>query len=132
MNKKVEFDYIRNEDGSSEFEDFLDSIPEKDQAKLLAVIKNTEEHGLAVAIKMEWVKKLEDDLYALRSQIGKNIQRAIYFQKVGTHYVIIHGFTKKSQKTPRSEIEHAKNLRATYKEDQNEQNRQINSTEEKG
>ncbi len=60
MNKKVEFDYILNEDGSSKFEDFLDSIPEKDQAKLLAAIKNTEKHGLGAAIKMEWVKKLED------------------------------------------------------------------------
>ncbi|GGN97711.1 type II toxin-antitoxin system RelE/ParE family toxin [Saccharibacillus kuerlensis] len=131
MKKRIEFDYIRNKDGSSEFEDFLDSIPEKDQAKLLAVIKNTEEQGLSIAIKMKWVKKLDEDLYELRSKVGSNIQRAIYFQKVGSQYMITHGFTKKSQKTPPTEIEHAKNLRERYKEEQHEYDRQIDRTEKK-
>ncbi|MWJ32740.1 MULTISPECIES: type II toxin-antitoxin system RelE/ParE family toxin [Saccharibacillus] len=131
MEKQVEFDYIRNRDGSSEFEDFLNSIPVKDQAKLLTVIKNTEDHGLLIAIKMEWVKKLDDDLYELRSKVGNNIQRAVYFQKIGTEYMITHGFTKKSQKTPQSEIEYAKNLRARYKEEQHECHRQTDRTKEK-
>ncbi|MDO3408164.1 type II toxin-antitoxin system RelE/ParE family toxin [Saccharibacillus sp. CPCC 101409] len=131
MEKQIEFEYICNEDGSSEFEDFLNSLPDKDQAKLLAVIKNTEEQGLSIAIKMKWVKKLEDNLYELRSKVGSNIQRAIYFQKIGSEYVITHGFTKKTPKTPHTEIEHAKNLRERYKEDQHERNQQIDRKKEK-
>ena len=112
--KNPQFDFIRRKDGTSEFEEFLNSIPEKDSAKLLATISKTEEHGLLVAQRMEWVNKLDSDLYELRSKVGSNIQRAIYFQKVGNEYLITHGFTKKQQRTPKSEIDHAKSVRELY------------------
>jgi phage-related protein len=112
--KKPRFDYIRRKDGTSEFVEFIDSLPEKDSAKLLATIKKTEEHGLLVAQRMEWIKKIDSDLYELRSKVGNNIQRAIYFQKVGNEFLITHGFTKKTQKTPKSEIDYANNLKKMY------------------
>jgi len=113
---KVNFDWIKRKDGTSEFEDYLDSLPDKDAEKLLAVITAVEDHGLLVSARMKWTKKLEDDLYELRSKQGSDIQRAIYFQKVGPEYLITHGFTKKSQKTPKDEIEHAKAMRKRYLE----------------
>ncbi|MDR0432611.1 MAG: type II toxin-antitoxin system RelE/ParE family toxin [Bifidobacteriaceae bacterium] len=109
-----EFDWIRRPDGSSEFEDFLDSLPHKDAAKLLAVIDAVECHGLAVGARMEWIKKLEGDLFELRSRTGKNSQRAIYFHEEAGAYIITHGFTKKSRKTPPGEIRHARQVRAGY------------------
>lgn len=112
--EKPKFDYIRRKDGTSEFVEFINSLPEKDSAKLLATIKKTEEHGLLVAQRMEWVKKLDSDLYELRSKVGSNIQRAIYFQKVGNEFLITHGFTKKTQKTPKSEVDHANNLKKMH------------------
>ena len=117
MRKKAEFDWIRRSDGTSEFEEFIDSLPVKDAAKLLAVIHNTEIEGIVIATRMQWVKKLEYDLYELRSRQGSNIQRAIYFHKSGTKYVITHGFTKKTRKTPEREIEHALGMRSQYAED---------------
>jgi phage-related protein len=113
---EVDFDWIRRDDGTSEFEDYLDSLPDKDAEKLLAIIGMVEDHGLVVASRMKWTKKLENDLYELRSKQGSDIQRAIYFQKTGTEYLITHGFTKKSQKTPKSEIEHAKAMRKKFLE----------------
>ena len=110
----ITFDWIKRDDGTSEFEDFLDSLPDKDAAKLLAIIAKTEDHGLLVAKRMKWVKKLDDNLYELRSKQGKDIQRALYFQKIGNHFLITHGFTKKDQKTPRTEIEHAKEIRKRF------------------
>jgi len=115
MKKKAEFDWIRRHDGTSEFEEFIDLLPVKDAAKLLAVIRNTEIEGIATAIKMQWVKKLDYDLYELRSKQGGNIQRAIYFHKSGTQYMITHGFTKKTQKTPNQEIEHGRVMRGQYR-----------------
>lgn len=112
--KKPNFNYIKRKDGTSEFLEFINSLPEKDSAKLLATIKKTEEHGLLVAQRMEWIKKLDSDLYELRSKVGSNIQRAIYFQKIENDFLITHGFTKKSQKTPKSEIEHAKIMKKLY------------------
>jgi phage-related protein len=124
MEKKAEFDWIRRSDGTSEFEDFLDGLPNKDSAKLLSVIHNAEIEGITVAIKMKWVKKLETDLYELRSKCGNNIQRALYFRKIGSQYVITHGFTKKSEATPETEKQHARNARQRYTEEtKNEQHR---------
>lgn len=107
MRKRLEFDIVRRLDGTSEFDDFLDSLPSKDRAKMLAIISKTEEHGLEIAKKMKWVKKLRDGISELRSKQGSDIQRVMYFQEVGTKYVITHGFTKKTDKTPEKEIEHA-------------------------
>ncbi|MDR2976868.1 MAG: type II toxin-antitoxin system RelE/ParE family toxin [Streptococcaceae bacterium] len=108
------FDYVRRPDGSSEFEDFLSSIPISDAQKLLAVITKTEEHGLLVAQRIKWVKKLENNLYELRSEVSGNIQRALYFQEIDNKYLITHGFTKKSDKTPEREKQHARNIRDKY------------------
>lgn len=115
-NNKVEFDYVKRKDGTSYFKEFMDSLPVKDKAKMLSTITKTQEHGLLVAQKMEWVKKLDTDIYELRSKVGSNIQRALYFQKVGNEYLITHGFTKKTQKTPKTEIERAKSIKDRYKE----------------
>jgi phage-related protein len=114
MENLATFDWIRRSDGTSIFEEFLDSIPEKDAAKLLSVIDQVQQKGIAEAAKMRWVKKLDDDLYELRSKLGSNDQRAIYFQDFGSYYLITHGFTKKTDKTPRTEIEKAKRIRERY------------------
>jgi phage-related protein len=110
MKKRLTFNRICRDDGTSEFDDFLDALPNKDRAKLEAVISKTEELGLEIAKKMQWAKKLRNGIFELRSKQGSDIQRALYFHKVGTEYIITHGFTKKTDRTPDSEIEHAKNL----------------------
>jgi phage-related protein len=79
MEKLLTFEPFRRLDGSSEFEEFLASLPIKDRAKLLAVIDDTEVHGLTVAISQQWVKKLRDGIFELRSRHGSAIQRALYF-----------------------------------------------------
>jgi phage-related protein len=114
MKKKVEFDWIRRPDGTSEFGEFIDSLPQKDSAKLLSVIHNTEIEGISVAAKMKWVKKIDDDLYELRSKHGSDIQRAIYFHKASTKYIITHGFSKQTDKTPQNEKQHARNMMEKY------------------
>ena len=63
---------------------------------------------------MEWVKKLDDDIFEIRSKVASNIQRALYFHVINERYIITHGFTKKTQKTPKREIERAKAERDDY------------------
>ena len=113
----MEFDWIRRADGSSEFLDFVNSLPDRDATKLLAVIQKTEDHGLLIASRMLWIKKLEKDLYELRSACGSNIQRVIYFHLEQNRFIITYGFSKKSQKTPRSEIVRAQMMSNRYRED---------------
>ncbi len=108
--KTIEFDYY----DWNEFEEYLDSLPDKDAAKLLAVINNIEEYGLAIAARQKWIKKLESNLYEIRSKYASNIQRAIYFHWENNKYVITHGFTKKTQKTPKREIKKGMRRRNIY------------------
>lgn len=108
--KKIEFDYYN----WKEFESFLDSLPVKDAAKLVMIIHKIETYGLLIAERQQWIKKLENNLYEIRSKRSSNIQRAIYFQIQGNRYMITNGFTKKTQKTPVSEKKMAKERRAHY------------------
>ena len=87
----------------------------KDRIKLLTTIQKIEEEGIQIAIRMKWVKKLDNNLYEIRSKFGSNIQRAIYFQKVNNEYIITHGFTKKTQETPKREIAHGMNSIERYR-----------------
>lgn len=58
------------------------------------------------------VRHLEDKLWELRRQSRTNIYRVIYFFFTGRKIVLVHGFQKKTQKTPRQEIDTA---RARYR-----------------
>lgn len=98
----------------SDFEAFLNTLPVKDAKKLVQLLLFIEEAGLVVAIKMKWVKKLDENLYEVRSKFGNNIQRAIYFHLEDTNYVITHGFTKKSQKPPQREKQRGITIRKSY------------------
>ena len=49
-------------------------------------------------------KKLDDELWELRP--GNN--RILYFYNDGVRFILLHCFRKKTQKTPRREIEQAK------------------------
>lgn len=78
----------------NEFKEFYEKLPKKDRQKLIAIITQIEQQGLIVAIKMEWIKKLDTNLYEIRSKISSNIQRGLYFHDTGDFYIITHGFTK--------------------------------------
>ncbi|HAT55451.1 MAG TPA: type II toxin-antitoxin system RelE/ParE family toxin [Lactobacillus sp.] len=99
---------------SLEFQAFLDSLMVRDKIRLLARINQIEVSGMQVAISKKWVKKIESNLFEIRSQVGSNIQRALYFHNIGNQYLILTGFTKKTQKTPRHEIQRAKQVRNKY------------------
>lgn len=50
-------------------------------------------------------RHLEGKLWELREESSTNIYRIIYFFFTGRQIVFLHGFQKKSEKTPHGEIE---------------------------
>lgn len=72
---------------------------------------------MLTAIKMK--KKLDDNIFELRSEAGNNIQRALYLHWNVSRYIITHGFSQKIQNKPRKEILHTL---AIYKEFEEENN----------
>lgn len=117
--KKPIFEFYTRPNGHNEFLEFYHSLPVKDREKLLATISMIEEHGLLVAQRMEWTKKLDNEIFEIRSKVSSNIQRALYFHVVDNRYVVTHGFTKKTQKTPSGEIMKAKNIKKEFEEENN-------------
>lgn len=53
------------------------------------------------------VRKLEPDLWEVRSSIRSGIAR-IFFTALDGYMVLLHGFVKQSQKTPPNELETAR------------------------
>ena len=63
-----------------------------------------------------YLKHIEstDGLYEIRVQMGSDIYRIFCFFDQGQLVVIANGFQKKSQKTPRQEIELALKIKGEY------------------
>lgn len=59
-------------------------------------------------------KHLEDGIFELRTTMGNNTSRILFFFCVGDTAVLTHGFLKKTQRTPRREIAKAKRSRKDY------------------
>lgn len=53
-------------------------------------------------------------LYEIRVEVGSNIYRVFSFFDEGKLIVLVNGFIKKTEKTPRSEIELAEKLKKQY------------------
>jgi len=111
---KSEFDvkFYDKSDGSKPAIDFVLDLPPKMRAKVLRVIDMLETNG--VNLREPYSKHLDDGIFELRAQVGSDISRVLYFFMVGRQAILTHGFIKKTQKTPSSEIDRAKRYRAEY------------------
>mgnify|MGYP001252258514 CR=1 FL=1 len=112
--EKPRFEFYTRPNGHNEFLEYYHHLPKKDRTKLFEVILNVQSDGLIIAEKMQWVKKLDDNLFELRSKFGSNIQRVLYFRVEETRFIVTHGFTKKTEQTPAKEIRHAKVIRKEF------------------
>jgi phage-related protein len=57
---------------------------------------------------MPYIKPLGDKLYEVRADVNRNTFRVIYFLYTGRRFILLHGFQKKTQKTPERELERAR------------------------
>lgn len=94
--------------------EFLDSLPRKHRAKAFWEIELLSEYG--TALKQPYVKHIEGDLWELRIKFASDISRIFYFIPTETKIVLLHGFVKKTNKTPQNEIDTANRRMADYKE----------------
>ena len=70
-------------------------------------------------VPQTYLKHMEgtDGLYEIRVSSRNNIFRIFSFFDKGQLVILLNGFQKKTQKTPKSEIERAKKLKIKYYED---------------
>ena len=110
MQFQVEF--YDTEDGRTPTQEFLDSLEPKMNAKMVGLMEILEEKGYS--LREPYSAPLEDGIFELRAVQGSNISRALFFFYVEGRIFITHGFIKKTQKTPRAQIELAKKYRADF------------------
>ncbi len=60
---------------------------------------------------MPVVRKMEHGLWEVRCRLDKRIARILFTVK-GEQMVLLHGFIKKSQKTPREDLQLTKDRKA--------------------
>lgn len=70
-------------------------------------------------LRMPYSEYLKDGIFQLRTQLGNNISRVLYFFYCGNDIIITNGFIKKTEETPPKEIEKAKKYRTDYIERRN-------------
>ena len=95
--------FYKTIDNKSPIEEWIDELDDKTQAKIFRNIMLLKKFALNV--REPFVKPLGDKLYELRTKDNRGIYRIIYFAHTGKKFVLLNGFVKKTQKTPRKEIE---------------------------
>ena len=95
------------------FENFLKGQPQKVQDKIYKIL-DLIEHQRQIPTK--YIKHLEGTkgLYETRFALGSNIWRVFCFFDDGRLVILLNGFQKKTQKTPKAELEKALKLMFEY------------------
>ena len=95
------------------FQDFFDKQSEKVKAKIIWTLNLVED---LQRVPETYLKHIENTigLYEIRVQFGSDIFRIFCFFDQGQLVVLSNGFQKKTQKTPKKEIELALKIKAEY------------------
>ena len=98
---KVEFYQLP--DGSSPVLTWLCEQEAKVQAKVAWIFDLIQEHGTSVG--MPHIRSItKSKLFEIRVEQDTNIYRIFYFAYTGQRFILLHGFQKKTQKTPKQEL----------------------------
>ena len=109
MKWKIEF--YKDHRGNEPVKEFISILPPKEKAKVVWIIELLE--LLGINLVEPHAKHIEGDLWELKPQSN----RVLYFLCTKT-FVLLHGFRKTTQKTPKAEIRIA---RARMKEHLNKE-----------
>lgn len=101
MNWVVE--HYRDNDGNEPTADFINSLPDKTKARVLRIIKLLKEYG--VLLKEPYTKQIKGKIRELRIKDAQGNIRVLYFTYTGQRFILLHGFVKKTDKTPSRDIE---------------------------
>ena len=111
---KYKISFYEDKNGKSETLDFIDNLRSKAQKsknariqykQIVFYLELLEQHG--TNLPSTYTKHIEEDIWELRP--GNN--RIFYFYFNDNTIVLLNHFRKKTQKTPRKEIEKAKQLK---------------------
>ena len=98
------------------FWDFFNKQTPKVQSRILWTIRLIRDIQFVPKTYLKYLENT-DGLYEIRVSSGNNIFRIFCFFDEGQLVILLNGFQKKTQKTPKQEIERAEKLKTKYYED---------------
>ena len=105
--KKISVVFYRTPSGNEPVRDWLKALPLDDKKAIGEDIRAVE---LSWPVGLPLVRKLDADLWEVRSRLLGRIARVL-FTVWENSMVLLHGFIKKSQKTPQEDLDLAKKRR---------------------
>ena len=114
MNWQIE--YYKKENGDVPLIDYLFTLNLKLRAKAFSEIELLEKHG--TELREPYVKPIKGKnykgLYELKVKFASDISRIFYFTFLNETIVLLHGFNKKTDKTPATELDRAIRYKQDY------------------
>jgi phage-related protein len=106
-------DYYRTPSGREPVQELIEDLPEIPRSRVYNTIELLAEFG--PILKMPHAKKVTGTLLWELRVLGEASLRFFYVAKIGQSFLLLHGFTKRKQKTPRKEIKTALDRLKEYK-----------------
>lgn len=100
----LEVRFFRSLSANEPVREWLKTLTREDRRRVGEDIK-TAQFGWPVGMPL--IRKLEKGLWEVRTDLEDGIAR-VMFTVQGQHMILLHGFTKKSQKTPQNELDTAR------------------------
>jgi len=109
--KKIGF--YKTESGKCPVEEFLDTLSDKQAKKVtwvLRIVRDIE------PTPYQYFKKLvnTEDIWEIRASMGNDTFRLLGFFDEGHSFILTNGFQKKTQATPKEEIDIAEKRKRDY------------------
>lgn len=98
-------EYYRDDKGKEPAADFIDSLSVETRTKVFRTIKLLNHYG--VLLKGPYTKQIKSKIWELRIKDKQGAVRILYFAHTDRRLILLHGFVKKTDKTPINDIETA-------------------------
>ena len=99
--------FYKTENGNEPVREWLKSL-ERSEKKAIGEDIQTVQYGWPAGIRgRDLVKKVDHGLWEVRTELGNKTSRVIFTFWKG-EIVLLHGFIKKTQKTPKEDLDLAK------------------------
>lgn len=99
----MKINYYHNQNNVSPVKEWLDELANEPKAEIFRVFQMLSKYGIDLGLP--FVRPLESKIYEIRAKDKSGIYRVLYFAHRDKTFILLHGFIKKSQKTPRKEID---------------------------
>lgn len=103
--------FFRTESGREPVREWLKRL-DKDERKIIG--EDIKLVQFRWPLGMPLVRKLESNLWEIRSRLSQGRIVRVFFTVGGNEIVLLHGFVKKSQKTPLSDLRVARNRKKIW------------------